>query len=356
VVSGAREEQSKLNRRSSGVQGLVFGGIMAALVLVFSLVPFLAVLVPLPLVLVYVRYGGRTATLTGLVATVLTMMFQGASITLFLTLPAGILPGLAFGYGFRHKLKPLVIGLIATLTFFGGYVANYVATRAAFMGGQDPIEELMAAQPVRERMDQLLATVQQTVEQQSATTEAQQQAKANSLAQLKEYREDPVGVMKVLLPSGLFLGGVLSAFVNFSLCRFMLRRFGYEVPERAPFSEFRLPNWATAVFVLTTFGGVYMNRTLVNAPWWVKTLANVVPMVSLVFALCGLAVAYGYLRINMKMTKPAAALTALIPAVLFSFNAPLLYSMLAVFDTIIDFRGLGHGIWKRPEPNPWEGE
>jgi uncharacterized protein YybS (DUF2232 family) len=285
------------------------------------------------------------------------MMFQGPALTFFLTVPAGILPGLAFGYGFRHKLKPLVIGLIAAVTFFGGYAVNYVAARAAFMGGQDPIQEMMETPSVKQAMDQFFVPYQQMVEQQPATTDAQRAAKENTLAQIREYREHPVDVMHVLLPSGLFLGGIFSAFINFSLCRFMLRRFGHEVPDRAPFSQFRLPGWSMWVFAATLLGSMYLNQSLLNAPWWVKVLANVISPLTFVFALAGLAVAYGYLRINMKMTKPVAmGIAVLVPFLFLKTGAMMLYAMLAVFDTIIDFRGLGHGIWKRPEPNPWEGE
>jgi uncharacterized protein YybS (DUF2232 family) len=330
---------------------------MAALVLVFALVPFLTMLVPLPLVLVYVRYGGRTATLTGLVATLLALMFQGPAITFFFTVPAGILPGLAFGYGFRHKRKPIVIGLIAAATFVGGYAVNYVAARAAFMGGQDPIQEMVEAPGMRDLFDQVLSPLQQSVENQPATTDAQKAAKETQLAQIKEYREHPVEVTRVLLPSILVFSGIFSAFINFSLCRFMLRRFGHEVPDRAPFSRFTLPSWSIWVFSALLLGSFYLNRSLLDAPWWVKTLANIMSPLTFVFALAGLAVAYGYLRINMKMTKPVAmSIAVLVPFLFLKTGAMMLYAMLAVFDTIIDFRGLGHGIWKRPEPNPWEGE
>ena len=98
-----------MESRSTRVQGLVFGGLMAAMTVVFSLVPGLSVLMPIPLVLAYVRYGGRIAVMTATAATLFTMAFTGV-VSAILAIPAGILPGLVFGMGFRRKWKPLTIG------------------------------------------------------------------------------------------------------------------------------------------------------------------------------------------------------------------------------------------------------
>ncbi|MBP2019482.1 hypothetical protein J2Z79_002921 [Symbiobacterium terraclitae] len=47
-----------MQSRFTQTRGLVFGGLMAALIVVFSLVPVLSFLMPIPLVLAFVRYSG----------------------------------------------------------------------------------------------------------------------------------------------------------------------------------------------------------------------------------------------------------------------------------------------------------
>ncbi|HWH72464.1 MAG TPA: DUF2232 domain-containing protein, partial [Candidatus Sulfotelmatobacter sp.] len=126
---------------------------MAGILLVCALVPFLSIFLPIPLVLVYVRYGGRTAVLTAVVSALLTAMFKGPIQAFLITVPSGILPGLVFGLGFRRKLKPLVIGLLAVAVFFGGFAAEYMVTRVAILGGQDPFENALQSTEGRQMLD-----------------------------------------------------------------------------------------------------------------------------------------------------------------------------------------------------------
>lgn len=342
-------------RRSSGVQGLVFGGIMAGLVVVFALVPFLAILVPIPLVLAYVRYGGRTAVMTSVVAALLAVLIKGPLEAFLITVPAGILPGLAFGYGFRHKMKPIMIGVLAVSVFLVGYAADYAVTRVAVLGGRDPIEDLMRQESVTKLFDTVGKTAEQTLDQQMAQrppkNDTEKAAYEKQRTQIREMSENPVGFMWALLPVSVILAGAVISWINYKLCEAVLPRFGHPVPAPTPFREFRLPTWMVWVYGLAALGSGYVGGSLLNAPWWAKLIVNVVMALQYVFLLNGMAVAYGWLRIKRNLSKGMAILLSLAPLLLGALGMQV-YLMLAMWDAIFDFRGLGHGIWKRPEPNP----
>lgn len=341
-------------RSSSGVQGLIFGGLMASLVVVFAMIPGLAFLMPIPLVLVFMRHGGRVAVMTAVVAVLMTMAFRGV-INSLLVIPSGILPGLIFGLGFRRQWKPLTIGLSAVAVFFVGFALSYVVMRLALFDGRDPIEIYVEGDQFRQLWHLGLDAVEQTALQQQPATPTPEQAQqlANFKQLVAEMRGNPAGIYWALLPSAIFLGGAFSSWLNWMLFKWTLPRFGYTIPEPVPFVQFRLPIWLVWVYGLlswlspTVLGSL---STVIGASWVAKLLLNVISPLGLIIALAGLAVVYGYLqrRWNLKPIFVILIIVLALRVVGFLFLYQLLI-ILAMWDAIFDFRGLGHGLWKRPE-------
>lgn len=318
---------------------------MAGILLLCALIPFLGIFLPIPLVLVYVRYGGRTAVMTALVSALLTAMFKGPIQAFLITVPAGIMPGLVFGYGFRNKLRPLIIGMLAVLTFFASFGASYVVTRAAVLGGRDPIVDMV--KPFEPAFEKMRAATQAQIDAVEPKNEAEAVQKKNALTMVTEMKGNFVTYTHGMLPSSLLLGGVLSAWINYLLCRATLPRFGHDVPAPYPFSRLRLPMWSIWVFTISSMAFQYVGQSFINAPWWVKTIQNVFMLAQMVFAVCGVAVIYGYFRIKKQMAKPPAVMLSLAP-LMFGAIGLQVFTLGAMFDTIFDFRGLGHGLWRRP--------
>ncbi len=343
-----------MHQRSVGVRGLVFGGIMAGLLVLFALVPYLSIFIPVPLVLTYVRFSGKTAVLTAVVAALLTAMFVGPIQAFLITVPFGVLPGLIFGYGLSRKLKPLTVFLLAVAVFFVGFAANYGVTRVAVLGGRDPLEAALENPQIRQSLTDLTNGMDQfvAVQEQAAKTEADKKSLEQQKVLIADMRKDPLRYAWATLPLGVFSVGALLTWMNYRMCRAILPRFGHPVPRFTPFSEFRLPTWSVWVFFLASLGTRYLGQSLLDAPWWVKVIANVVPPMIYIFLAYGLAVAYGWLRRKQNMPKGMAILFSLALALIPRGYGMQLYVMLAMWDTIFDFRGLGHGMWKRPEPNP----
>jgi uncharacterized protein YybS (DUF2232 family) len=337
-----------MQRRTAGPQGMVFGGIMAGLILLCALVPFLSIFMPVPLVLVYVRYGGRPATMTAIVAALLTAMFTGVVQAFLLTVPVGILPGLAFGYGFRHRLRPMLIGIIAIVTFFLAWSANYAVSRTLVFGGQDPIAQSMESKEAKAAFKTFFDSYVQIAEQTPPRDEAAAQARAASIEQMRLFAEHPAELYWALLPTILLIGGAFNTWLNYMLCRTVLPRFGHDVPAPTPFSRFSLPIWMVWAFALFTLPTAYLARSILNAPWWATVLINLGTLLQAVFMLYGLAVAYGYFRIKQEMGKFAAVMWSLLPLFFMGVMGPMIYAVVGMADAIFDFRGLGHGMWKRP--------
>lgn len=339
-------------RSSSGVQGLIFGGLMAALVVVFALIPGFAFLMPIPLVLVFMRHGDRVAVMTAVVAILMTMAFRGV-INGLLVIPSGILPGLIFGMGFRRQWKPLTIGLSAVAVFFVGYALSYAVMRMALFNGRDPIEVMVEGKQFREMWSMVTDMMLQSTASQAPAnpTPAQAEQIANTTQMLTEMRNNPAGIYWVLLPSAVFIAGAVSSWVNWMLFKWTLPRFGYTIPQPVPFVQFRLPMWLVWVYGLLSMVAPFMLQgasSLIQASWAVKLLMNLISPLGMIFALAGVAVLYGYLQKKWNLKPGMAVLIIMLAPMVVGLG--LVYQLLilvAMWDAIFDFRGLGHGLWKR---------
>ncbi len=334
-----------MRNRPSGVQGLVFGGLMAALVVVFALIPFLNPFMPVPLVLTYVRYGGRVAVLAGVVAAVFSSLFVGPLQAFVILVPAGIAPGLVIGYGFQRKLRPITVGLLAVAVFIGAFAAEYAVSRAVLLQGRDPFEVALESEEIRATLEKQLDTLEALYRQSASQGEGAASAAERGLAYIEEIRRNPIGMIWVMLPAALSFMGALTAWIQIVLCRWVLVRFGHEVPQPTPFSQLRLPPWLALLYAVSLVGFGYAGASLVEAPWWVQLSVNTLSLLNFVFLLAGIAVAYGFFR-KRNVPKWAAALYSLLGLLLGGLGLNL-YIFLALGDAIFDFRGLGHGLWKR---------
>lgn len=334
------------NHRRGGVQGLVFGGIMAALVVIFAVVPILNLLMPIPLVLTYMRFGGRAALLAGVVSALFSAIFMGPVNMLLILIPGGLMPGMAFGFGLRRGWKPLMTGILALVIFFFGYALTYVGTRALVLGGRDPIADAVETEPVKSWIGEVTTTMEQAYQTQPASPSRDQM-----INQLRDFREHPAAMEYALLPTILLFMGSVSTWFNYKMLQISLPRLGHPVPTPAPFSEFRLPTWSIWVYAAAALAGNYLGTptSLLTAPWPVKVAINVISPMMYVFMLAGYAVAYGFIRRRFNFPKLPAALLSMVGML---FGGGMIYVMLAIWDTLFDFRGLGHGLFRLPKPNP----
>lgn len=330
-----------MRKSAAQAQALIFGGLMAALVIIFAFVPFLSFLMPIPLVLTYLRYGGRTALLTSVVSTIFAIFFTSPDAALLTVLPMGVMPGLAFGLGFKRGWKPIMTALLALAVFFVGYAGDYAASRWLFFAGKDPIVMSIESEAGRTQINSVVSMMESVLDQQPVVTDAQKQQVEQVRAMLTQMKTDPVKMVWALLPMGLFLLGALFTWVNYLLCLRILPRFGHQIPPPTPFGELRLPAWATLGYFVIMFGGQYVLQPAGEGPWWSDLLRNVLFTLVYIFYFVGLAVVWGFLR---KKDVPKGFALLLCAMALFVFGQWLL--VLAAWDAIFDFRQLGHGLWR----------
>jgi uncharacterized protein YybS (DUF2232 family) len=265
------------------------------------------------------------------------LLFASPDVALLQVLPMGVLPGLALGMGFHRKWRPLYTGALTVLVFCFGYILIYLLTKYVFFGGQDPIVQLVQA--MKGSLNQTIDLVK------TLSTGASQEQIQQYVKSLTTMRDSTDGLMRTLLPTLLVSTGILLAWLNMKMCAKILPRFGFNIQSPTPFGNLSLPVWSIWGCFVLLLGSSRLPILSFDGPWWVRVLQNGLYALVLIYSVVGLAVAYVWL-IRKGVPKLIAILISLFALMMFSW----IFLILAAWDAIFDFRGLGHGTWRRPEP------
>lgn len=245
-------------------RGLTEGAILAALTAIVAafglLVPAAAILLaPLPIILVVIRWGLRTAVLASVVAALILLQFFGplnaASIAaMFAPL------GLGIGWGVRR-------GLGAQLAVISGASAFLVSLLIA-----------IGATTVLLHQDIVGLFIQGQVKMLQGVLAIQQRmgAPAQDLADTRRWIEAWPHILPTAIPVLLALSALAWAYLCYIIARNLLRRVGHDLPAVPPMLAWRIPPtlafalvWAAAVVSLISLrvpwmGGVSFDAVITN--------------------------------------------------------------------------------------------
>jgi len=214
------------------VRGLTEGAILAALVALFTVaatvLPVAGIasfyVTPIPLTLLVVRHGARVAVLAALVAALIAAALGGplTGLVIILTFaPLGIALGVLLRVPRPASRMLLVCGVVATASI----LVNLALTLA-----------ISGFNPVTTTVDAMRQGQENAVRFYSRLGISREQ-----LEQMSGVMRQVVDLMPRIIPLLIVVGGVTTAYVNFEVTRFVLRRFGIAVSALPPVSSWRAP-------------------------------------------------------------------------------------------------------------------
>ncbi|OFX12942.1 MAG: hypothetical protein A2V59_01915 [Armatimonadetes bacterium RBG_19FT_COMBO_69_19] len=221
-----------MTNRIIPVRGLTEGAILAALVALFTIaatvLPVAGIastyISPIPLTVLVVRRGIRVAVLAALVAAGISAAVGGPLTGLTIVLTFAPL-GIALGAVLRARKPATTALLICTVVATASILANLAITLA--ISGFNPIVTMI------EGMRQ---------GQQSAVGFYRGLGiSPEQMEQISGVMRQVVELMPRIIPLIIVIGGLTTAYVNFEVTRFVLRRFALPVPALPPMSSWRVP-------------------------------------------------------------------------------------------------------------------
>lgn len=299
------------------VESAFLVAISTVLCVLDAYVPFLALVYPLPIVVLVVRWGVRSGIWATLVTVAITTMmvgpFQGVTV---LTL-VGIV-GITMAWCIRSRLAPLHTLLFTSLAT--AVSLGLTVGLGALLGGFSP-EELWTS--VQESMGAAISFYRSLGVAESELERAQ-----TFLTQLVE-------TARLTLPALLLLTVVGNAGLNYLAARLVLGKLGYKLREIPPFSRWRLTwpfGWGyIAGLVLNTVGQMR------SMPLVSRAGLNLLVVFDMLFLMQGLALCWFFMdryRVNTVVRLVFVA---------FAFFNPLIARVLSwvgLFDAWFDFRKL----------------
>ncbi len=316
-------------------RGLTEGAILAALAALIAAVglvvpPVAVLLAPLPVMLLVIRWGPRTAVLAAVVAGLILLQFLGPMVAVSVTIIFAPI-GLALGWGVRRGVGAQVTVLAGSAAFLLSLLGTFGLT--TFVLHQDLLGQLIQAQV--QGMHQSVAMLERF----GAPQENIDVIRVLADAQCGEHHCFPPVMeqsMRTIVPVGLALGALFWGYLCYTLGRSVFRRVGCEIPAVQPMLTWRLPRRLAMALVWTSAG-------LSGAGLWFPGLSGVALSVVLfnlfVFGFQGALVAVVWMN-GRQISRPLQIIAFVALISMQAFLALFGLAIIGMLDTWYDFRRL----------------
>lgn len=309
------EQRSAVSLTSAGC----FAAIILVIAAISEYVPFFRffglIIIPLPLLLMYMKFSFRYAMLTAVAAIVLMVFTLGPVVAFIEGLTC--LVGIAIGLGFKkqwNSTKLLIAVTIALVVLWSAVMAvTFVVT------GINPIMDLLQA---------MYAVVDQMVQAQ------QGQLDPVELMKYKAEMENFKLLLPSLLPFLLCLAMAVFGYANIKLSQVVLKRLGIEVKPFLPIRYWEIPHSMIYLYVL----GMVMK-------YW-GTTRNIDGLTSIglnfymiaYFFICAAGLAFVFAILHQRV-KLRTSVQVLLAVVLFFFPPlAMMLFFLGLFDMLLQYR------------------
>ncbi len=306
----------------SMVEGAFLAAITAILFIISLYIPLLGTLVsflcPLPIIISYLRHGLKFTLISVLVAGALVSVIAGPLQGVMVLLGFGIL-GVTLGYTIK-KESPF-----QEIIFLGSIASLFSKILILLLGMW-----LLDINPLIFDAEQIDRIITQSLDFYRSIGLTGEQ-----LDLFKENLTRTLDTFKVVFPALLVLASIFDVFLNYIVARLVLKRFGYQLADFAPFSEWRAPAsffWSYFLGIILILLGTKYETFLLN-----KIGMNLQIFFTVVFLIYGLSL----VDFLMERFKLKSFLKWIIFVIV--FIQPILSQLatwMGMLDVWIDFRKL----------------
>jgi len=288
VISAGKGE---FMQRHTQIKPMVEAGILASIAIMFAFITaylpvvgtFIHLIWPVPIILLGVRHGVKWSTLATVVAGILIAVLLHPLHAVSVVV-GFVLTGIVLGHGLREKFNP-------AKTLLWGSAASLVSS-AAVVGISMVI---LGANPFNLQQDAMAKAMEQAMD-----FYRQMGMKEEDLQQMTTTMGAVMELLKIILPAGFALAAVVTAYLNFTVAKIVLKKLGHYVEPFPPFREWQMPKIALYTFVVAVLAMYWGHSREIT---WLYTVGVNVQMISMIFLIVqGLALFY-YLADKYKLSR-----------------------------------------------------
>lgn len=313
-------------------RALVEGAIFAAVTVIIGIIKFyipvvavISIVWSVPTILIAFRHGFKVSIYSIVVSSVLVAIMTQPIEGLGFFIGFGI-PGIVMGYLLKKKLSPgktiFITGLVLTICSLASLYLGFLAMGIDMIKAYDKM------------FIDMKNTYKDTVNSLSSTYGAMGISREDMLKGAEAFEKN-LELIKLILPGGFLVSGILLSFSNFKLTRLVLRKINYSIEDVIPFAQWRLSSgWM--ILVMTVLIGVLAEMSLLKLPQLNVLTMNLLTVIMILVAVLGLSVAKFFMD---KYSVPKALKVILLFLLLFSSFSNITM-LIGVFDMFLDIRRL----------------
>lgn len=324
------------NYSTKGIIEAALISIMISVIMIITgYIPIVSFLIgimvlPIPIVILYIRNNIKITIIAILLSIVITSLVYNPVMAIYSAITYSIM-GFSLGYCIRENKKSSV-----TLVFLsiGSAVSSVLTVAFSLLF----IEKISFMNFISRNLEFFKQSMKASLEQVKAIY-LQNGITPNQLKILEDNFEMIKGIdvalILALIPTAIFIGALISAWLNYTVSRAILKKLNYKMQDSLPFSRVYVNNIIGAVLIGTVCIGIILSSKKIIGGDFILNSSQL--LVQFIFMINGLAASTYFLRVKRKLSK-----TVVMIFLVLTLLSPLgsIYFSIGLMEMAFDFRKL----------------
>ena len=316
------------------VEAALISVIISVIMVIMGYLPFVVfigiLILPIPVAILYIRHNIKITFTAIFLSIILTSLVYNPIIAIRSAITCSIV-GMTLGYCVKKNKNSSITLLFLAI---GSAISNLLTIAFSMLF----IERLGFINFVTNKLDFLKQSMNVSLEQmkviyiQAGMSASQIKLLDDSFDAIRKL--DVMHVL-IVIPSCVFILGVISAYMNYTVSRAVLKKLKYKMEEILPFSKFCVSNIVGAILIGIVCIGIILSAKKISGGYFILNASQM--LVQYVFIINGLAATTYFLRVKRKLSKPVVVLIIVLTTL-----SPLgtIYFTIGLMEMAFDFRKL----------------
>lgn len=295
------------------------------------MVSFIGTLVlPIPVAILYIRHNKKVTITAIFLSIILTSMVFNPIRAIYAAIPCVVI-GIVLGYCVKKSKKSSTTLLFLAIACSISNILS-IAFSLSFIARINVIDFISKNVEIMKQSLKSSVDGAKIIYLQRGITPEQLKILDRSYEMINKM---DVALYLTVIPAGIFIFSMVSAYLNYIVSRALLNKLGYKMDVVLPFSRVYVSNIVGAVLIGTVCIGIILSSKGIPGGTYIQNASQLLMMY--VFIINGLAASIYFLRIKRNLSKLVVALI-LVLTVLSRFSN--VYFTIGLMEMAFDFRKL----------------
>jgi uncharacterized protein YybS (DUF2232 family) len=331
--------EEKMENKTYSTKGIIEAALISVMISVIMIItgyiPIVSFLIgimilPIPVAILYIRHNIKITITALFLSIVITSLMYNPVMAIYSAITYSFI-GISLGYCVRENKKSSVTLLMLTI---GSAISSILTLAFSLLF----IEKISFMNFISRNLEFFKTGMASSLEQvkvmyiQNGITPEKLKVLDENFQMIKSI---DVALVLAVIPTSIFIGALISAWLNYTVSRAILKKLNYKMQEALPFSRVYVNNIVGAVLIgIVCIGIILSSKKIVGGNYILNSSQF---LTQIIFMINGLAASTYFLREKRKFSKPVVmillALTLLSPL-------SSIYFSIGLMEMAFDFRKL----------------